>query len=241
MSPWASSLLSVTGVSLVSLIGILALPLGEGRVKRVTSILVSFAVGALLGDAFIHLLPEALTGAGDALQPSLLVLAGLMLFFAVEKLLRHAHGANPLAAINIIGDGIHNFIDGMLIAASYLVSPVLGASTTLAVVLHEIPQELGDFGILVHAGLTPRRALLLNLASACTALLGCVGTLLVGGAAGEAASRALVPLAAGGFVYIACADLIPELQRERRLGSTAAQIGLISIGVAVMAALKRLG
>jgi zinc and cadmium transporter len=175
MNSWVLSLLSVGAVSLVSLVGLATLSLNEARIRQLAAVLMSFAVGALLGDAFIHLIPQAFTQGAVTLWPSLLILGGLLVFFVVEKLLRHQHGplhthhhpeaaARPeLATINVLGDAIHNFIDGVLIAASYLVSPTLGVSTTVAVLFHEIPQELGDFGILVHSGLTVRRAVLVNL------------------------------------------------------------------------------
>jgi zinc and cadmium transporter len=177
---------SVIAVSLVSLVGLITFSMDEARVRKLATFFVSFAVGALLGDAFIHLIPETFPSPvpNDALKPSLLILGGMMAFFVVEKLLRHSHGilhehyhGNPiarpeLAAINILGDGIHNFIDGVMIGASYLASPTLGLSTTIAVLLHEIPQELADFGILIHSGLSVRKAVMLNLASASVAILG---------------------------------------------------------------------
>jgi zinc and cadmium transporter len=246
---WVLSLLSVVAVSLVSLLGLATLSLDEARIRRLATVLVSFAVGALLGDAFIHLIPEAFAHPSPGLGPSLLVLSGMLLFFVVEKLLRHQHGplhlhhhredrTRPeLAAINVIGDAVHNFIDGVLIGASYLASPMLGVSTTLAVLFHEIPQELGDFGVLVHAGLGVRRAVLLNLASASVAIAGTVATLLAGSAAGTALTSILVPMAAGGFVYIASADLIPELQHDRTLRALIVQASLVSLGIATMALL----
>lgn len=243
------SLVSVVGVSLVSLVGVLTLSLGEALIRRLATILVSFAVGTLLGDAFIHLIPEAFADAGATLRASLLVLAGVLLFFVVEKLLRHQHGPlhihhhhderkrPELAVINVVGDAIHNFIDGVLIGASYVTSPVLGVSTTIAVLFHEIPQELGDFGVLVHSGLTVRKAVLVNLASASVAILGTVATVLVGSRAEAMVTAILVPVTAGGFVYIASADLIPELQHDRSLRALVVQASLIALGIASMALL----
>jgi zinc and cadmium transporter len=246
MTPWVLSLVSVAGVSLVSLAGLATLALDEGRTRRLAGLLVSFAVGALLGDAFIHLIPQAFTRDADTLRPSLLVLGGMLLFFVVEKLLRHEHGllhrhhhpeagARPeLAAINVLGDAIHNFIDGVLIAGSYLVSPALGLATTVAVLCHEIPQELGDFGVLIHSGLSVRRAVLVNLGSASAAVLGTVVALLLGEVSGPVLTEALIPMAAGGFVYIAAADLIPELQHDRTARALFAQVALIALGMSVM-------
>jgi zinc and cadmium transporter len=255
LTPVVFSLASVVLVSLVSLVGLLTISLNERRLRQLATIFVSFAVGALLGDAFIHLIPEAFAegaSSGKPLVSSLFVLAGMMLFFAVEKLLRHRHGVlhahhhgpsierPELAAINVFGDAIHNFIDGVLIGASYLAGPTLGVSTTVAVLLHEIPQELGDFGILVHSGLSVRKAVLVNLASASMAVVGAIVALLVGSAARETVFAALLPMTAGGFVYLAAADLIPELQHDRSLRALAVQGSLIAGGIAVMGLLTLL-
>jgi zinc and cadmium transporter len=250
---WVLSLLSVLAVSLVSLLGLATFSLDEARVRRLAGALMSFAVGALLGDAFIHLIPEVFTAGRPTLRPSILILGGMLLFFVVEKLLRHRHGTlhapdhDPpagrpeLAAINLIGDAVHNFIDGVLIAVSYLSSPTLGLATTLAVLLHEIPQEFGDFGVLVHSGLPVRRALLLNLGSASVAILGTTFTLLLGAFAGGAVTAALLPVTAGSFVYVAAADLIPELHHDRSLRALAQQAGLIAAGIMVMSLLTLVG
>jgi zinc and cadmium transporter len=233
-------------VSLVSLVGLVTLSLDDSLTRRLAALLVSFAVGSLLGDAFIHLIPETFARKTVTLWPSLLILAGMLLFFVVEKLLRHEHGllhryyhpgtnARPeLAAVNLFGDAIHNFIDGLLIAASYLVSPALGLATTIAVLFHEIPQELGDFGILVHSGLGVRRAVLLNLASAGVALLGALAALLAGQVSRDTVTTVLVPITAGGFVYIAAADLIPELQHDRTGRGLLVQVSLIVLGMGTM-------
>ena len=252
LNVWILSLASVIAVSLVSLVGLTTLSMNDARVRSLAAVLVSFAVGALLGDAFIHLIPEIFAARPEApLTPSLLILGGVLLFFVVEKLLRHQHGPihrhfhaedhhheqPALAAINFVGDAIHNFIDGVLIGASYLVSPALGVSTTLAVLFHEIPQELGDFGVYLHSGLTVRKAVLMNLASASMAILGTVAMLAVGADIGTAASNVLVPITAGGFVYIAAANLIPELQHDHSLKGLFVQASLIALGIAAMAGL----
>jgi zinc and cadmium transporter len=246
MTSWLLSLGSVGAVSLVSLAGLATLSLSETGARRLAALLVSFAVGALLGDAFIHLIPQAFEQDAVTQRPSLLILGGMLLFFVVEKLLRHEHGllhkhhhpeasARPaLAAINVFGDAIHNFIDGVLIAASYLVSPALGVATTVAVLFHEIPQELGDFGILVLSGLSVRRAVLLNIVSASVAILGAITALLLGAVSGAAVTLVLIPVTAGGFVYIAAADLIPELQHDRTGRGLLLQVSLIALGMGVM-------
>lgn len=242
------SVFSVTLVSLVSLVGLLTLSMDEQRIRRLATFFISFAVGALLGDAFIHLIPETFSesGHGTPLVRSLLILTGMLMFFVVEKLLRHQHGvlhsqyhrdALPerpeLAAINIVGDAIHNFIDGVLIGASYLASPALGISTTLAVLLHEIPQEVGDFSILIHSGMSVRKAVAFNLMSASVAVLGTAAALFVGSIA-ESAAAFLLPVTAGGFVYLAAADLIPELQHDRSFRALSVQTTLIVAGISIM-------
>ncbi len=175
---WGYAIVSVVLVSLLSLVGIFFLAADPARLRRILLILVSFAIGGLAGDAFIHLIPEAFRDLGIRLHTSLLIILGMIVFFGVEKLIRwrHCHiptsaqHVPPVAALNLVGDAVHNLIDGIVIGASYAVGIPVGVTTTLAVILHEIPQEIGDFGILVHAGLTARKALLLNFASALLAV-----------------------------------------------------------------------
>ena len=242
MSAWAATILSVLAVSAVPLGGFLLLSRGEARLERVIQPLVAFAVGALLGGAFLHLLPEAIARTESRLAVFGTLLGGFLGFFVLEKFLWRTHGhaapdraraGSPLATLNLIGDGFHNLIDGMIIAAAYLIDPALGLTTTVAVLLHEIPQELGDFAVLVYGGLPVRRAVLLNFASGLVAVLGAVVVLTVGRATGGWAD-ALLPVAAGGFVYIAAADLVPELHRTRHPWASLGQIGLMLLGVALV-------
>ncbi len=247
------SIISVLIVSLVSLVGLVAVSMSETRLRNLASFFISFAVGALLGDAFIHLIPETFSGETEPIYGSLLILGGMLVFFAVEKLVRHRHGGlhrhhhtvnhhnrPELATINVFGDAIHNFIDGVLIGASYLASPTLGVSTTVAVLLHEIPEEFGDFSILIHSGIGVRKAIWLNLASASMAVLGALLALLAGSFAGEIVVEVLLPITAGGFVYIAAADLIPELQEDRSLRGLVTQMSLMVMGIALIALLALL-
>lgn len=234
--------ISVIAVSAVSLAGLLTLSMGERRLKQLAAFFISFAAGALLGDAFIHLIPEIFAKTREPLVRSLLILGGILLFFAVEKLIRRGRGSitierPALAAVNVIGDGVHNFIDGLLIGASWLAGPELGISTTLAVLLHEIPQELGDFSVLIHSGFTVRTATLVNAGSAAVAILGTATAILAGAVAHQTVVELLVPMTAGGFVYIAAADLIPELQQDHSTRALVTQTVLISAGIAVMAVL----
>lgn len=245
--PWILTLSSVIVVSVLSLVGAVTLVVKQDAVQRGLLILISFAAGALLGDAFLHLIPEvAESPSGFDLVASFSLLGGVVAFFILEKVLHwhHAHVPreevlHPVAVTNLVGDGLHNFVDGAIVAGGFLVSNKLGFATAVAVALHEIPQEMGDFGILVHAGLKPRRALALNLASAVAAIAGAVVTLLVASAV-SGVERVLVPLTAGGFVYIASTDLIPELHKEPEAGKSVVQLMALLAGVAIMAALLAL-
>ncbi len=243
-SVWIWSLLSVAVVSAVSLVGIVTLALNEQWMRGALLFLVSFAVGGLFGDAFIHILPEAFEHASSRVTPSLLALLGIFIFFVLEKFIywRHCHAGvcdfheKPVVWVNLIGDGIHNFIDGVLIAASYGVSFSIGFATTLAVVFHEIPQEIGDFGILIHGGFSRRRALGFNFLCSLTAFAGALAVLLIGPSV-QGLSHLVIPVAAGGFIYIAGSDLIPELHRETSVGRSVMQFVAIALGVGVMALL----
>ncbi|MDD5191019.1 MAG: ZIP family metal transporter [Dehalococcoidales bacterium] len=217
----AYAFLSVFIVSLVSLIGVIFLSFQGPKLQKALLFLVSFAVGGLIGDAFIHLVPQAYAELGDTLTTALLIMGGVMLFFALEKFIRwrHCHvptseqHVHPVATLNLVGDGVHNLIDGMLIGASYMVNIPLGITTTLAVLLHEIPQEIGDFSILVHAGFSTKKALLFNFLTALTSLVGAGISLLIGTRLGNYSS-VMLAVTAGGFIYIAGSDLIPELHDQ---------------------------
>jgi zinc and cadmium transporter len=237
---WLMVLSSLILVSLVSLVGVITVPWSDARFRKLIPLMVSFAVGALFGDAFIHLLPEAFD-ALPSITVSALTLLGIMLFFALEKFIRwrHCHmpisegHPHPLATMNLVGDGMHNLLDGMIIGASYLVSVPVGVSTTAAVLLHEIPQEMGDFGVLIHAGLGVKKALFYNFMSALVAIAGGVIPLLIGPVA-EIYASAMLPVGAGAFVYIAGSDLIPELSHECELRSSLPQFISVLCGIAVM-------
>ncbi len=233
---------SVVIVSLISLVGVFTLSLQEARLKKYIFLLVSLAVGALLGDALIHLIPEALKTISDPTRVSLAVIAGILIFFILEKFLHwhhHARGEDsretihPTGQMILISDGLHNFIDGLIIGASYLVGREVGLATTLAVILHEIPQEIGDFGVLLHSGYSRRRALWLNFLSGLAAGLGVILALLLG-VAGESLTIWLIPLAAGGFIYTALSDLVPELHKNESPQSAVWQFVAVSFGVMAM-------
>jgi zinc and cadmium transporter len=241
---WLQALGSVLVVTAMSLVGAVGLQLRPDVLQRGLVFLVPFAAGALLGDAFFHIIPELAEGGGLEFSASLSLVLGLIIFFALEKVLHwhHAHYPHedvihPVAMSNLVGDGLHNLIDGSLIGASYLVSPTVGVATTIAVVLHEIPQELGDFGILVHSGVPPKKALRLNLLTGSTAVVGAVLALV----SGEALStELLLPVAAGAFIYIASTDLLPELHKEPEPRKSLLQICALIAGAGVMVALRGL-
>lgn len=241
---WGYSLASVFIVSLMSFAGILCLSIKEDNLRRILLYLVSFAAGGLLGDAFIHLLPEVVEEVGFELNISLYVLFGIILLFVVEKLIqwRHCHiptsteHPHPFAFMNLLGDAVHNFIDGIIIGASYLAGLPLGFATTLAVVFHEIPQEMGDFGVLLYGGFSKPRALLFNFLSATTAVLGAIIALTLGLYV-QNITVFLVPLAAGVFIYIASSDLIPELHKETEPRRSALQLLTFILGIIVMLSL----
>ncbi|PIR92829.1 ZIP family metal transporter [Candidatus Falkowbacteria bacterium CG10_big_fil_rev_8_21_14_0_10_43_10] len=235
---------SVIIVSLISLIGVIALVVQIERLKKILMFLVSFSAGSLIGGAFMHLLPELIEEKKFTLNSSLLIISGILLFFILEKFLhwRHCHiptckeHPHHLAMINLVGDGMHNLLDGVIIAASFFINPTTGIATTIAVALHEIPQEIGDFGVLIYAGLSKLKAIAYNLISALTAILG-AGIAIVFQNYTEGFTEIAVPLTIGGFIYIATADLIPELKKEDSLLSSLKQFIGIVLGIGVMALL----
>lgn len=260
MHPWPPTILSVIGVSLLGLLGA---AVGAQRLKSHGLILglVALAAGALMGDAVLHLLPESVgLWSGFPWQLSALVLGGFGLFFLLEVFLRleHAHGeamepshghpddghahARPIAPfgwINLVGDVAHNFLDGAIIAASYSLDAAVGVATTVAVVLHEIPHELGNFAVLLRAGMTRRQALTMNFLTACVAIVGAVVFLLLPFPL-PTVQRIALPLTAGGFVYVAAADLVPELHHHAGDRHARSILLAVAAGVAAMALLRLL-
>lgn len=234
-------LLATFIVSLLSLIGIFFIGMRQDTLTNVIKYLVSFAVGGLFGGAFFHLLPESIASGEHSLF--IYVLSGILIFFLIEKFLhwRHCHkghcDAHTFTYLNLIGDGIHNFIDGMIIAASFVTDMRLGVITTLAVAAHEIPQEIGDFGILVYGGFSKANALLFNLLSALTAMAGAVIAYFSFNQI-VWLKGFLVPFTAGGFLYIALVDLIPELHKEAGKDNIALQFITMIGGLLLMWLLK---
>lgn len=244
---------SVLLVSLVSLLGVVSLLLSKERLGKLLLTLVSLSAGTLLGGAFLHLLPKAVEKSGFSSTVSLLALLGILVFFVVERYIHfrqyceapHAHKypllhephKHHIGILNLLGDGVHNFIDGLIIAVSYLTSVPLGIATTIAVIVHEVPQELADFGVLLYAGYSKGKALLFNFLSAAVAIVGAIVGLLLGSAS-EQFSLLLLPFAAGGFLYIASSTLLPELHKE--CGKKEAILHGVALiaGIALMYALR---
>jgi len=238
---WLYSIVSVIIVSLVSLVGAITLAIKIERLKKFLILFVGFSAGALLGGAFFHLLPELVSEFGYNLKTGSLLVAGIMAFFVLEKYVhwQHCHDIDceqhpkHLAIMNLVGDGVHNFLDGVIIATSYLISLPLGLAATLAIIFHEIPQEIGDFGILLHSGFSKAKAILYNLLSASIAILGVV----IGLVLGESVSSFtfyMLPLAVSGFFYIALSDLLPELHKENKLSKSLLQFLVIIFGIFLM-------
>ena len=255
MTALTYTVLAIAGVSCISFVGLLALPHRIGQMRSLLLVLVGLAAGALLGDAFIHLIPEAYETLGEGV--AVWILAGMGVFFVLEKFLHshhddtmHVEGDSdchncddehiaPFGKLIIVSDSFHNIIDGVIIAAGFLVSVEVGIATTIAVALHEIPQEIGDFGALLHAGFSRAQALLVNFFSALTAFLGAFLVFFIGSSI-EGIVPILSALTAGGFIYIAATDLIPELHTTPRVQQSAAQLTAILLGVGIMFGLASL-
>ena len=244
LTTYIYAFVSVVVVSLVSLVGVFTLSLREEILRKYIFVFISLAVGALLGDALIHLIPEALENSQSATLTSVLVIAGILFFFVLEKFLHwHHHGEDkdeihihPVGELVLFSDGVHNFIDGIIIGASFILSVPIGIATTLAVILHEIPQEIGDFAVLLHSGYSKTRALWLNFLSAMLAILGLFVVFILNQAE-HIITFWLLPIAAGGFIYIAVADLIPELQKTKEIKNSVLQIVAVITGVLAMVSL----
>ncbi|NNM31985.1 MAG: ZIP family metal transporter [Gemmatimonadetes bacterium] len=250
---WTHTLAAVLAVGAASLVGALFLGRSRERLDTTLMYLVSLSAGVLVGGAVIHLLPRAFDELGGLRAP-LYFLAGFLGFFFLERYLwalHHDHSdfphtaqrdpgpAEPVAAMTVVGGGFHNFIDGAMIAAAFSLDLSLGWITTLAVLLHEIPREFGDFGILVRAGLPVRKALQVNALSGLGAVAGAVLILLLGSRI-DGVANALVAITAGNFVYIAAANLIPEIHHHHPRSESVGHALVLLLGVALMLALALL-
>lgn len=241
---------SVIIVSILSLIGVIIFFLKESKIHKILLYIVSFAVGVFLGDIFIHLLPEAFEEY-EATQTAIYILSGIIFSFIIEKIIHwkhrhihkkdeeHTHHPHAFAVMNLFGDAFHNFIDGIIIATSYVISIPVGIATTIAVIFHEIPQEIGDFGILLAGGFSKTKAIMLNLLVSITAIIGTiVGFILI---SAEGVLAFLMPFSAGTLIYIVAANLIPQLHKSAHEEGTfkisALQVMMMLLGIASMFAL----
>ncbi len=244
--------LAAVVTSLPVFLGLAAFSLQTELLRRVLPSLVALSVGALLGSAFLGLIPETIELSGDATISAYGVLVGMLVFFLLEKTLRwhHHHHAreeecidhephgidtpHPVAPLVLVADAGHNLLDGIAIAAAFVVDPVLGWTVTLAIFVHEVPQEVSDFALLLHAGWSRARALAANAISALFAVLGgAIGLLLVDTI--DAITPLLLAATAGGFIYIAAVDLTPELHRTVRTRAAIVQLCMIIVGVSLVA------
>jgi len=243
-----STLIATGAIALLSLSGLAALSLAKTHVHASVLSLVALAAGAMFGNAFLHLLPEAieLTQAGplNLITIMLLVVGSFVASFLFEQFFfwHHCHGnetcepaQKSYAHLVLYSDAIHNFIDGLIIAAAFVVSIPLGITTALTIALHEIPQELGDYAVLVHGGFSKIRAAVYNGLAAVTVMVGgIVGYFLTDSV--DLAVPILLPIAAGGFIYIAAADLLPELRHQNTRAGIPLQFLVFLTGLAIMVA-----
>ncbi len=235
-------ILSTFIVSLIAFVGIFTLGINTKLLNKIVYYLVSLAAGALLAGGFFHLLPEAIEQV-ESLEIYYVLILGFVLFFVIEKILdyhqchnvekEHICEFHTFKWLNLIGDGVHNFIDGLIIAGSFAISLQLGLITTIAVIFHEIPQEIGDFGVLVYGGFSRKKALYLNFLSAIIAVLGgIIGYYLTDLI--ENITPYLLSFAAGGFIYIAAADLIPEIRKEHSGKKIVLTFIIFFLGIMIM-------
>jgi zinc and cadmium transporter len=225
-------------MSAIAMVGSVTLFLKPETLNRLLLPLVAFAAGSLIGGAFFHMIPAALDGHDNSLGIGIAVVAGFTTFFVLEQLLHwhHCHRAQsdckqPLTYLILIGDALHNFLGGLAIAGTFLIDIRLGITSWLAAAAHEIPQELGDFGVLVHGGWSRRRALLFNVLSGLTFL---VGGLLAYGLSFRMDVSWLIPFAAGNFLYIGASDLVPEVNKHHDLKANSIHLLAFVLGLALL-------
>lgn len=238
---WIYAMSSTLIVSLISLIGIFLLSLKSYQINKILVLLMSFSAGAMLGNAFFHLLPESYLHLKPTYLTAWLAIVGYFLFFVMERVI-HSHSKDSeqetgkiksFGYLSLYADSLHNFTDGILIGAAWMFNSEVGMATTIAIILHEIPQEIGDFGILLKAGFTKGKALFYNFISASTALLGTLITLWAGEKV-EHFSEYILPLAAGGFIYLATSSLFPEILKETNKKNYWLHLVFILLGLALL-------
>jgi zinc and cadmium transporter len=233
---------SSLAMSAIALVGLVSVVLSEAQLKKVLLPIVAFSAGSLLGGALLHLIPEAVAANGAGLDTFLPILGGFAMFFLMEQFLSwhrgHSAEANakqPVTYLILLADGLHNFIGGLAIGASFMVSTQVGVITWIAAAAHEVPQELGDFGILMRGGWSRSQALAANFLSATTIV---PGALLAYYLSSDFDVAFLLSFAAGNFIYIAASDLIPEVKHDRRLTNNLIHFGAFIAGIAVIVATR---
>ena len=238
-----NSIIATIVISLFSLTGVVTLFLNKKVISKISICFVAFSTGALIGGAFLHLLPESIE-LSDNLNPFIFLILGLSVFFVLERYLKwhHCHKNNgceihTFTYISLIADSLHNFIDGLVIVSAFAISKELGIATVFAVAAHELPQELGDFGLLLHGGFSKTRALFWNFISSITSIAGAVVGYFMINSYHDITSF-LLPFAAGGFLYIAMSDLIPELHKEPKISKSIFNFALFAVGILFMLFIK---
>lgn len=227
-------------MSMIALVGSVTLVLRQVTLERILLPLVAFAAGSLIGGAVFHMIPAAIGEMGNTIFPYLWLTTGFLVFLLLEQFLNwhHSHSASekaPLTYLILIADGLHNFIGGLFVAASFVVDLRLGITAWLAAAAHEVPQELGDFAVLVHGGWKKTAALAYNFASALTFL---VGGLLVFAVSSQIDVVFLIPFAAGNFLYIGAADLIPEIKKGKDLRANFVHFLAFTTGLGLLLAMR---
>jgi len=211
--------------------------LKKNLVKKIIAILVAFAAGSMLGASFFDILPEAFEVFGE--NTFLYILIGILIFFIIERYIHwhHCHKEHvevqPLTYLNLIGDGVHNLIDGAIIAASFLTDPYLGVVSTIAIASHEIPQEMGDFGILIHGGMNRKKALSYNFLSALLCVIGGVITFFFASTF-QVLKPILLSVAGGGFIYLALVDIVPDIHKETDTKKMIIETIFLFLGILLM-------
>lgn len=245
MYTFISILIATFAITLCVWVATLFVYIKKEWLNKIVVFLVSLSAGSLLGGAFLHLLPES----AETLEPEVffgIFLVSFVCFLVIEKIIhwRHCHTTDctihPFGYMNLVGDSIHNFIDGLVIAGAFIVDIKVGIATTIAVALHEIPQEIGDYGVLIYSGMSHLRALVYNYAVSLTVVLGGI----VGYFAFHNTQMILpylLPIAAGGFVYIAASDLVPEMKKETSTKKSIISISIFVAGILLMYVMKFFG
>ena len=244
-----NTIVATLGISLLSLIGILTLSIKQDTLHKILMILVAYSAGTILGAALFDLLPEAVELVDKALVFPLIA-SGFVFFLVLERLIYwyHGHGhvhefknsddslSEGFAYLNLLGDFIHNFIDGMIIAASFANSFSVGIASAIAVAFHELPQEMGDYGILVYAGIERRKAIIYNFAAALSVVVGGIfGSFFI--TVVEELSGWMIAFSAGAFIFLSASELIPEMHEEKDRGKAVIQLLVLLLGMASIYAL----